>query len=262
MSFDGPERSDAIERQRPFGATKLGGLEIASCAPATAAASICNIARDNSRSSGASVHLVNAYTIALADRDIGYRKILSNSWANFPDGKPLEWISRLQKSTLQQIRGPWLFGQVMDVGREHQIRHFLLGSTESTLALLRSELESRYPGVRIVGELSPPFRPLSAAEHLQQDDVIRASGADIVWVGLGTPKQDYEAHRLAMNAPVVAVAVGAAFDFVAGTKREAPSWMSKLGLEWLYRFASEPRRLWKRYLFGNIQFLYAALRKR
>jgi N-acetylglucosaminyldiphosphoundecaprenol N-acetyl-beta-D-mannosaminyltransferase len=98
-------------------------------------------------------------------------------------------------------------------------------------------------------------------ERNEQDDAIRASGADIVWVGLGTPKQDIEAERIATATNTTTVAIGAAFDFAAGTLREAPSWLSRAGLEWLFRLAMEPRRLWRRYLIGNLVFIYAVFRK-
>ena len=147
----------------------------------------------------------------------------------------------------------------MDRGREVSLRHYLLGSTPETLQKLQHSLESRYPGVRIVGSYSPPFRTMTPEELQKQDDEIRASGAEIVWVGLGTPKQDYEAARLA-SVGIMCAAVGAAFDFSAGTKAVSPQWVTALGLEWLHRLLSEPRRLWKRYAWGNVVFLYAATR--
>jgi len=162
---------------------------------------------------------------------------------------------------LWQVRGPSLFGNVIDLGRDLSITHFLLGATDETLEKLTFELKMRYPGIQIVGQLSPPFRDVTPTEIAAQDKIISDSNAQIVWVGLGTPKQDFEVLRLANSLPVVAIAVGAAFDFVAGTKNEAPQWMTKIGLEWLFRLVSEPRRLWRRYLFGNIEFLWAVLTK-
>jgi N-acetylglucosaminyldiphosphoundecaprenol N-acetyl-beta-D-mannosaminyltransferase len=114
----------------------------------------------------------------------------------------------------------------------------------------------------LAGAESPPFRDLTDDEKREQDERIRASGADIVWVGLGTPKQDFEVERLVETMPVLAAAVGAAFDFTAGTVKPAPEWMQRNGLEWAHRFASEPRRLWRRYLIGNVEFVRAAGRRR
>ena len=139
------------------------------------------------------------------------------------------------------------------------MKHFLLGSTPEVLELLQHKLLMRFPGARIVGSYSPPFRRLTMDELETQDELVRSSGAQIVWVGLGTPKQDLEAKRLSNELPVVAVAIGAAFDFTAGTAREAPNWMTKVGLEWVYRLISEPKRLWRRYFFGNARFLKVAL---
>ncbi|CAN7470417.1 WecB/TagA/CpsF family glycosyltransferase [Arthrobacter sp. LjRoot78] len=209
---------------------------------------------------GLDVHFLNAYSIALSESDADYRKCLLDSAYNFPDGKPISVLNRLRSGRLVQVRGPGFFESVMDFGREFRIRHYLLGSTPKTLEKLQTNLENRYPGIEIVGSFSPPFRQMSPAEQIDQDQQIKESGAQIVWVGLGTPKQDFEAARLAA-AGLNAVAIGAAFDFSAGTKVEAPAWLSKVGLEWLFRFATEPKRLWRRYLVGNLVFLRAATRK-
>lgn len=212
---------------------------------------------------GLHVHLLNAYSIALADRDWTYRAGLIGDSVNLPDGLPVSWVSRLRRDELplQQIRGVRFFARSFEYGQDVGLKHFLLGSTPATLAKLEANLLERYPNAVIVGTHSPPFRPLSPEELVTQDEMISQSGAHLVWVGLGTPKQDVEAARLAASLPITAVAVGAAFDFVAGTVKEAPELMSKLGLEWLYRFMREPRRLWRRYVFGNARFLRACLRQ-
>ena len=209
---------------------------------------------------GRHVHLANAYTVALADKNDDYREVLASPALNFPDGKPLTWVSRLRGHSprLQQVRGPQLFLDVFDRGRTQGVKHFLLGSTPDVLYALQKELSARFPGIEIVGVESPPFRRLSGRELDDQDERIASSGAHIVWVGLGTPKQDVEAQRLASSLPVLAIAIGAAFDFAAGTLPSAPAWMTRSGLEWVYRFAKEPRRLWKRYVFGNVRFIKAA----
>jgi N-acetylglucosaminyldiphosphoundecaprenol N-acetyl-beta-D-mannosaminyltransferase len=160
---------------------------------------------------------------------------------------------------LRQIRGPQLFLDVFDAGRDHAVSHYLLGSTPEVLQKLEANLRTLYPGVNISGSESPPFRKLTSAERRAQDERILQSGAEIVWVGLGTPKQDFEVQRLADVLPVVSIAIGAAFDFTAGTLQQAPEWMTRTGLEWGFRFMKEPRRLWRRYVFGNVRFLKAAL---
>lgn len=217
-----------------------------------------------SQTSGSHIHLLNAYSIALADSDELYRGSVEGTAVNLPDGRPVTWISRLRHDPmpLQQVRGVRFFTHTIDHGQSHGIKHFLLGSRPETLERLRTNLLARYPNAQIVGTYSPPFRPLSPAEVAAQDHMISTSGAHIVWVGLGTPKQDLEAARLSASLPVTAAAVGAAFDFVAGTVKESPEFLAHLGLEWAYRLAKEPRRLWRRYLFGNLRFIRAAVLNR
>jgi exopolysaccharide biosynthesis WecB/TagA/CpsF family protein len=216
--------------------------------------------------SGVDVHLCNAYTLALADRDRFYRDMLGTAAVNFPDGKSVVWANRVRHRELalptERVYGPDLFHDVLALGQVVGLRHYLLGSTWDVLTALDSRIRKLYPDALVVGMDSPPFRDLTVSELADQAERIRSSGAQIVWVGLGTPKQDWEAARLAARLPLVFVAVGAAFDFVAGTKPQAPRWMQHNGLEWTFRLASEPRRLWKRYLFGNLRFLYAASRRR
>jgi N-acetylglucosaminyldiphosphoundecaprenol N-acetyl-beta-D-mannosaminyltransferase len=239
-----------------FETRPLATIRVAMSEPRVAAQWVSDTATSG-LSAGIDVHLLNAYSLALSSEDRAFQSVLANSKVNFPDGKPLALVTRFSKARLHQVRGPQLFNDVMRLGRSSRLKHFLLGSTEDTLRLLEAELVRRYPGVTIVGSFSPPFREMTNQELTDQDQVIRASGAHIVWVGLGTPKQDFEAHRIASEMPVIAIAVGAAFDFVAGTKPEAPAWMTKMGLEWVFRFATEPRRLWRRYLVGNVLFLRA-----
>jgi N-acetylglucosaminyldiphosphoundecaprenol N-acetyl-beta-D-mannosaminyltransferase len=213
---------------------------------------------------GADVHLCNAYTLALADRDPKYRSMLARASLNLTDGAPVVWVNQLRHRNLpsHRVLGTDLMLETMSRGQAFGLRHYLLGAAPGTLAALSTALCSRCPDVEIVGTESPPFRELTEPECEEQLGRVRESRAEIVWVGLGTPKQDWHAAWLASQAPVVAVAVGAAFDFVAGTKTQAPTWMRSSGLEWLYRLASEPRRLWRRYLFGNARFLYAAILQR
>jgi len=210
---------------------------------------------------GADIHLCNAYTLALADKEPEFHSMLGQARHNFPDGKPLVWANRLFNPGAgipeDRVYGPDLFLEVIDKGRAIGLRHYLLGSTPAVLTALEIELRRRFPGTDIVGFASPPFRELTDEESRRQLEQLSSSGAQIVWLGLGTPKQDWEAARLAAALPVTFCAVGAAFDFVAGNKKQAPMWMQRHGLEWFYRLVTEPRRLWKRYLFGNVRFIKA-----
>lgn len=213
--------------------------------------------------SGRAIHFCNAYTLSIAHTDPAYRELLRKAWLCLPDGQSVVWVRRLldRRSRLQKVSGPDFFLAAFHATQVTAHRHYLLGSDEQTLSSLVANLSRRYPRADIVGYHSPPFRSLSSEETAAQDEAIRAAGADLVWVGLGTPKQDWEAARLAKGLPVTAVAVGAAFDFAAGTKRRAPTWMRSSGLEWMHRLASEPRRLWRRYLVGSLVFLWSAWRR-
>jgi len=209
--------------------------------------------------------LVNAYTFAVADSSPAYQSLLERSGVNLPDGKPLVVALNLLDGHGQpfgQVRGPSFFAKCLDQGRAQGIRHFFLGGSPELLESLKGAVDRRFPGTQIVGMISPPFRPLTDSERADQNAEIRASRAQVVWVGLGTPKQDFEGQRICDECGVTTAAVGAAFDFVAGTKPEAPEWMRRLSLEWVFRLVSEPRRLWRRYLFGNTRFIAIVLRER
>lgn len=208
--------------------------------------------------------LVNSYSLSLADKEPDYHRLLATRGVNLPDGKPLvvalNLLSRRGES-FSQVRGPSFFVGSLERGRAQGIRHYFIGGSPETLKRMLNEADRRYPGLEIAGSFSPPFRPLTDEERREQDEQIKASGADIVWVGLGTPKQDFEAQRICERVGVSTAGVGAAFDFLAGTKREAPQLLSRLGLEWVFRLATEPKRLWKRYLFGNSRFLLLVVRE-
>jgi N-acetylglucosaminyldiphosphoundecaprenol N-acetyl-beta-D-mannosaminyltransferase len=238
----------------------IGPVEVVATTPALAARTLCELSK---YPSSTHVHLVNAYSISLAAESVGYLESLQGSAINLPDGKPLSWFSRVvrQSPAVQQVRGPQLFLDVFEVGQSLGVKHFLLGSTDSVLTRLKANLASKFPEAHIVGIESPPFRPMTPEEQDLQDKRIISSGADIVWIGLGTPKQDYEAQRLASSTGLTTIAVGAAFDFAAGTAREAPVWMTRVGIEWLFRLISEPRRLWRRYLIGNFKFVKALVER-
>ncbi len=213
---------------------------------------------------GVSVHFAPAYNVALAKDNQDYAQVLQEADYVFSDGVPITWVGKRLRpdlaDTWERVYGPDVMRAVFSTSTAEGPHHYLLGSTPEVLDELRAQLQQHYPGASIVGMESPPFRDLSKDELREQDERIRRSGATMVWVGLGTPRQDFEVQRLAAHLPVVALAVGAAFDFIAGTKPQAPLWMQRSGVEWVFRLASEPKRLARRYLWGNSVFAREAFR--
>ncbi len=211
---------------------------------------------------GFDVHLVNAFTVACATDDYQYLSLLKVAGLNIPDGKPMQWSTVFSRTPLRQFRGPDLFRQLLLHGIDYDLKHFFLGGTEDTLDKLTKKIESTMPGVKIVGRYSPEFGMRSTQDIESQKRSLIIANPDIIWVGLGTPKQDFEAQDLLKSNKSVIIAIGAAFDFFAGTKKEAPAFWRRSGLEWFFRLVQEPRRLWKRYLIGNLKFIYALVAKR
>lgn len=179
-----------------------------------------------------------------------------------PDGMPLVWLSRLKgHNHVRRVYGPDFMLAVCELSQEKGYRHFLYGGAEGVADKLARALQERFPRIQIAGTYCPPFRPLTEAEDEAVIRQIDESRADIVWVGLSTPKQErwMDQHIGRIAAPVLA-GVGAAFDFNAGLKKQAPKWMQAAGMEWFFRMVTEPRRLAKRYLRNNPLFLYELLR--
>ena len=171
-----------------------------------------------------------------------------------PDGQPVRWaLNRLHGARLaDRVYGPSLTLHLCEAAAERGVPIYLYGgANDDVLRKLQANLLFKYPKLNIAGAYSPPFRPLSAEEADRLVEEINASGAGIVFIGLGCPKQDEFAHAFRDRIHAVLVCVGAAFDFHAGIKGSAPAWMQRRGLEWLYRLVQEPRRLWKRYLVTN-----------
>jgi N-acetylglucosaminyldiphosphoundecaprenol N-acetyl-beta-D-mannosaminyltransferase len=241
------------------------GVPVTLCGLSGAAAHLVALALEP-REHGAHVHLCSADTLVHAAGDRGLREVLVRADLNLPDGMSVLMASRRRAHRVQQpaavderIPGTDLMLDVFRRGQEVGLRHFLLGSTPAVLAALQENLRAEYPRALIVGTYSPPFRPPDSAEFALQAAQVAESGAQIVWVGLGSPKQDRAVAELAARVPAVFVAVGAAFDFISGNKTRAPRWMQRLGLEWVHRLLSEPRRLWRRYLIGLPRFAWLNL---
>ncbi|TAE78856.1 MAG: glycosyltransferase [Verrucomicrobia bacterium] len=211
------------------------------------------------------VEAANTHVAALARSDRDFRDAMRRFDLIVPDGMPLVWSLNAslppEKRLNDRVYGPTLMLETLraSAGRP-EFRHFLFGGKESTLEKLRASFAERFPGVEIAGTYSPPFGEWPADETERVCEMIRASGANLVWVGLGCPKQE---HWIARHKdrlpPAVYFGIGAAFAFHAGEVSQAPSLLQKFGLEWAYRIAAEPRRLFKRYFTYNSLFLWYSL---
>jgi N-acetylglucosaminyldiphosphoundecaprenol N-acetyl-beta-D-mannosaminyltransferase len=181
--------------------------------------------------------------------DRSLRNILNSAFLCTPDGMPTVWMGKLSgHPEMSRVYGPDLMLAVMEATRDKPIRHFFYGGQEGVADDLKTKLEQRFPGVSIGGTFCPPFRPLNEEEVCELQSNISASQADIVWVGLSTPKQErFMAEYLPKLDTSIMVGVGAAFDFHSGRLKQAPVWVQRNGLEWLYRVMQEPKRLWRRY---------------
>jgi N-acetylglucosaminyldiphosphoundecaprenol N-acetyl-beta-D-mannosaminyltransferase len=178
-----------------------------------------------------------------------------------PDGMPLVWLSRLKGfRQVERVYGPDLLLEVCERSARQGYRQFFYGGAPGVAERLAARLQARFPGLQIAGVDSPPYRPLTPEEDAAIIEAINAANPSILWIGLSTPKQErwMAAHLGQLKAPVL-IGVGAAFDFHAGVKRQAPRWMQRSGLEWSFRLAMEPRRLWRRYLVNNPRFLWLVL---
>lgn len=207
------------------------------------------------------VHLCNAYTMSLVHGDATLRSALARGDLNLPDGAPVAWMGR-RHGTRGPVRGATLMRAVCAEGVPHGVRHYLYGGQPGVAQQTAAELARIAPGIRVVGAETPPFVDLDETGLGELAKRIGETGADVVWVGLGTPRQDYLVPRLASRLPVVVVPVGAAFNFLAGYVHESPRPLQGSGLEWLHRLLLEPRRLWRRYLVGNPRFLWHVVRSR
>jgi len=210
------------------------------------------------------VCVTGVHGVMEAQRDPELLRIHNRSGLTTPDGMPMVCAARYAgASNVQRVYGPDLMLSVCERAAERGWACYLYGSSDEVLDRLRSNLCDRYPGLEIVGAYSPPFREMTAEEDEAAVQAINDSGAQIVWVGLSTPKQErwMAAHIGRVNAPVL-IGVGAAFDIHAGCARQAPKWMQRSGLEWLFRLASEPRRLWRRYVLNIPRFLFGVVRHR
>jgi N-acetylglucosaminyldiphosphoundecaprenol N-acetyl-beta-D-mannosaminyltransferase len=189
--------------------------------------------------------------------DAEHRRRLNALDLVVPDGHPVRWALRWVHgiALADRVRGPTLMLQVCEAAARERLPVYLYGSTAETLQRLRENLLRWFPSLTIAGTMSSAFRSLSEQEQRKVAQAIRESGAKIVVVGLGCPRQEIWAYENRALLPMPTIAVGAAFDLHAGNVPEAPAWMQRMGLEWSFRFANEPRRLWRRYVLLNPLYL-------
>lgn len=202
----------------------------------------------------------NTHVLMSAQDDPSLMDALRNAWTVFPDGAPVAWLMPRSTShpSPHRIGGPDLMPRVFERSASSGVRHGFYGSTPQTLARLTATIAERYPGVEISTAIAPPFG--DPDEERVADDLaaIRDAQVDLLWVGLGAPRQELWMMRNdEALGPVLALGVGAAFDFLSGLKTRAPNWMRQSGLEWAHRLGTEPRRLGRRYVVSNTRFLAA-----
>ncbi len=190
-----------------------------------------------------------AHAVMDCYRDYSLRGVFNQSGLTTPDGMAIVWLLRLHGARhVGRVYGPDLMNEVCRISVQKGWGHFLYGGEPGVAERLKSGLEERYKGVRVVGTFSPPFRALSDEEDREVIAAINQACPDIVWVGISSPKQERWMHdHLGKLDASVMVGVGAAFDFLTGRKPQAPSWIQQMGLEWLFRLSTEPGRLWPRY---------------
>lgn len=262
-STDGPEPSSADERSGLFPTAQVAGVPVA----VTTISDAIEWLQDWSarRRGGVGVRLVNAFTIVSAHDDPRYLELVRTAGVSLPDGTPVVLALRSLGGmrSAGRVRGPSFFVGALQRAAGTGVREFFLGTTDETLDRLESVVRQDWPSASIAGRWAPPFTSAVDDDFLRLcREQIADARPDRVWVALGTPKQDYLAERLSAELGVPCIAVGAAFDFLAGTKREAPKVFQRFGVEWVFRLMSEPRRLWRRYLFGNVAFVRLLLRER
>lgn len=243
------------------------GSEISVWDLAETAQKIHDLVKDNGKHY---VCVSNVHTVVMGKRDKDFALVTNKASMATPDGVPLIWASKFLRGPQIHGRasGPDILALLLSELKFSQLTHFFYGSSPAVLKKLEENLKQKFPNAKIKGFLSPAFRkpktvsePLDASE-LEDVRILNASGADVIWVGLGAPKQETWMYRARphLTSPVF-VGVGAAFDFLSGNKKRAPLWMQKLGLEWLHRWSQEPLRLATRYLSTNPSFVLGVLKQ-
>ncbi len=210
---------------------------------------------------GRYVCAADVHSIMKAQEDTAHLDALQHADMVTPDGRPLVWVGKMRgEKVMDRVCGPDLLPRLCEESVAQGWKHYFYGGAEGIAENLAHSLEEKYPGIQIAGWECPPFRTLSYLETKDALDKIRDSSADIVWIGLGCPKQEiWMRQHIEQLDHQLLIGIGAAFDFHTGRIKRAPVWMQKSGLEWLHRLGSEPRRLWKRYLLLAPSFIFKVI---
>jgi N-acetylglucosaminyldiphosphoundecaprenol N-acetyl-beta-D-mannosaminyltransferase len=249
-----PDSPETDRRQSRY----VIGMRVDYTTYSKAAAKIVNLARS---AKGAYVCVATAHMAVMTHRDLAFREVVNGADLVTPDGMPLVWELKARGvKNAERVRGLNLTMEVCKRAEESGLPVGLYGGLDGdVLRLVCEKLKKAFPRLVIVYAKAPPFSEAVTVDEETVREMIR-SGARIIFVGLGCPKQETWMALHKERLPAVTLGVGAAFDFIAGVKREAPLWMQRMGLEWLFRLMQEPRRLWKRYVIGNAQFLFYHLK--
>lgn len=199
----------------------------------------------------------NVHTVVEGVLNADYGEIINDGFMALPDGKPLSVVASWKgDKNMRRVFGPSLLEKVLDWSQNTNIRHYFFGSTQEALNAIQKSIKSKYPNVTVCGYTSPPFRHLTPEENSSYITDMNQKNADIIWVGLGAPKQEkWMAENINGLKKGIMIGIGAGFDYLTGHTKHAPDWMKNYSLEWLYRLMQEPRRLWKRYLITNPLFI-------
>lgn len=202
----------------------------------------------------------NVHTTVMSYENKKYQEVQNNAILALPDGGPLSFIGRRNGfKDMERIAGPDLMAELFKISQSNKLRHYFYGSTENTLNRLEENIHVQYPDLIIAGKYSPPFSEVTAKQDQDIINRINAQNPDIIWVGLGAPKQEYWMAEHKDKIRGLMIGVGAGFDYFAGNIKRAPKWMQSNNLEWLYRLIQEPKRLFMRYLITNTKFIFALI---
>ncbi len=204
----------------------------------------------------------NVHTTVMAHDDPEYWAVQAHSFLSIPDGKPLSLVGKKTHPEMGQVRGVDLMRAIFQLSTEQGLAHYFYGNTKENLNALIKTIQREYPGIRILGYEPSVFRDLNSQEEDKFIQRINAASPDFCWIGLGAPRQEKFCARFAGKTSSLLVGVGGAFNVIAGVVPDAPKWMQRMGLEWVYRLFKEPRRLFMRYFVTNMKFLYYLWSKR